>query len=171
MRTYKKAAALLLALATGAFSLQAQAEKIGVIDIQAVFQQLPQAAAIESTINAEFKDRIEAVQRLQTDIKYYMDKQQREDTTMGDNDRKELEGKLRALGTEYQEKAKPLETELRRRKAEEQNRLLGMIKQSVDKIGKAEQYDLILQNTAVVYLGDESDNLSQKVIEAVSKLK
>ncbi len=171
MRTYKKAAALLLALATGAFSLQAQAEKIGVIDVQAVFQQLPQAAAIESGINAEFKDRIEEIQRLQTDIKYYVDKQQRENTTMGEKEKQELEGKLRSLSAEYQEKAKPLETEIRRRKAEEQNRLLGMIKQSVDKIGKDEKYDIILQNTAVVFLGDETDNLSQKVVDAVSKMK
>ncbi|MER2493012.1 OmpH family outer membrane protein [Catenovulum sediminis] len=172
MTKYNKAAALLLTLASGMFCMQANAaQKIGVIDVQAVFQQLPQAAAIESSINAEFKDRIEEIQRLQTDIKYYMDKKQREAATLSEAQKQELDDKIRTLGAEYQEKAKPLDNDLRRRKAEEQNRLLSMIKQSVDKIGASEKYDLILQNTAVVYLGNESDNLSQKVVEAVSKMK
>ncbi|WP_017445717.1 OmpH family outer membrane protein [Gayadomonas joobiniege] len=172
MKKYNKAAALLVTLAAGFFSLQANAaQKIGVIDVQAVFQQLPQAAAIENTINAEFKDRIEEIQRLQNDIKYYMDKKQREGATLSEAQKNEIDGKIRELGTQYQEKAKPLDAELRRRKAEEQNRLVSMIKKSVDSIGEKENYDIILQSSAVVYLDDDANNLSQKVVDAVSKMK
>lgn len=172
MKKYNKAAALLITLAAGLFTLQANAaQKIGVIDVQAVFQQLPQAAAIENAINGEFKDRIEEVQRLQTDIQYYMNKKQRESATLSDAQKKEIDDKIRELGTQYQEKAKPLDADLRRRKAEEQNRLVSMIKKSVDSIGKKEKYDLILQSSAVVYLENDADNLSKKVVDEVSKMK
>ncbi|WP_016955862.1 OmpH family outer membrane protein [Catenovulum agarivorans] len=172
MTKYNKALALLLTLASGVFCASASAaEKIGVIDVQAVFQQLPQAAAIESNINAEFKDRIEEIQRLQTDIKFYMEKQQREAATMSAAQKKELEDKIRTLGAEYQEKAKPLDQDLRQRQGEERNRLLGLIKQSIDKVGAAQKYDIILQSSAVAYLGDEADNLTAKVIEEASKMK
>ena len=172
MTKYNKALALLLTLASGVFCAAATAaDKIGVIDVQAVFQQLPQAAAIESNINAEFKDRIEEIQRLQTDIKFFMEKQQRENATMSDAQKKELDDKIRSLGAEYQEKAKPLDQDLRRRQGEERNRLLSLIKQSIDKVGAAAKYDIILQSSAVAYLGSEADNITAKVIEEASKMK
>ena len=57
-------------------------QKIGVVNVQGVFQSMPQAASIQATIAAEFKDKTEEVSRLEKDIKYYMEKNQRDAATM-----------------------------------------------------------------------------------------
>lgn len=172
MTKYNKALALLLTLASGAFCATATAaDKIGVIDVQAVFQKLPQAAAIQTNLQTEFKDRFEEVQRLETDIKFYMEKQQREAATMSEAQKKELEAKIQSLTVEYQEKAKPLDQDWRRRQGEERNRMLAIITQSINTVGKSEKYDLIIQSSAVAYMGERSDNLTEKVIEEASKMK
>lgn len=168
MKKFTVAAALALALTTGAASA---AQKVGVIDVQAVFQQLPQAAMIDSTIRAEFKDRIEAVSRLEQDIKFYMTKQQKEAATMSAEEKEELVKKTLELREEYAAKAKPLDQEIRRRTAEERNKILNVIKQTINAVAAEEKFDIILQANAVAFLANDADNISAKVVEKVSAAK
>ena len=53
---------------------------------------------------------------------------------------------------------------------EEQNKLLGFIKQSIDVVAAKEKYDVILNANAVAFINPE-DDISKKVLEQVSKVK
>jgi len=57
-------------------------QKIGAVNVQGIFQAMPQAASIQASIAAEFKDKTEEVSRLEKDIKYYLEKNQRDAATM-----------------------------------------------------------------------------------------
>lgn len=146
------------------------ADKIGVVDVQGVFQSLPQAAVIQQNIATEFKDQMEEIKRLEKDLQYYMEKQKRDTATMSEQEIKDLNDKLLAMRDDYAAKAQPLRQEMQRRATEERNKILGLIKQSIDAIAAEEKYDLILNASAVTFI-DESKDLSQKVIDNVSKIK
>lgn len=146
------------------------AQKIGVVNIQGVFQSLPQAAAIQTTIDAEFKDKIDEVKKLEGDIKFELEKLQREKATMSEAQVKELQGKVLNLRKDYEAKVAPLQQSVQRRQAEERNKLLGLIKQSIDAIAAKDKYDVILNANAVAFI-DDAHNVSQEVIDQVSKIK
>lgn len=144
------------------------AEKIGVVDVQLVLQALPQVATIEDSINAEFADDIQEVQRLRSDGNFLVEKLQREEATMAETQIKELQQQINDVGQQLQAKGQPLQQNMQRRTQEERNKLLGLIKQSIDAIAAAGSYDMILNASAVPFMKDEFD-ISQQVLEQVSK--
>lgn len=150
---------------------QAQAEqKIGVVDVQTIFQSLPQAATIQQDIAAEFKDKMEEIQRLEKDLQYYLEKKKRDTATMSAAEIKELDDKLLSMREDYAAKAQPLRQQMQARAAQERNKILDLIKQSVDSVAAEEKYDIILNAGAVAFIKDAND-LSQKVVDKVSKIK
>ncbi|MGJ8681745.1 OmpH family outer membrane protein [Paraglaciecola sp.] len=158
-------------IGTAMMSSAVQAEqKIGAVNVQGIFQSLPQAATIQQTIAEEFKDKTEEVSRLEKDIKYYLEKNQRDAATMSDKEKKELQEKIIQLRTDYEAKAKPLQQEIQQRAQQEQNKLLGLIRQGIEAVAAKEKYDVILNATAVTFIKPEHD-ISKAVIEQVNKIK
>ncbi len=143
-------------------------QKIGAVNVQGIFQAMPQAASIQESIAAEFKDKTEEVNRLEKDIKYYLEKNQRDAATMSAKEKTELEGKIIALREEYTGKAQPLQQEIQKRLQEEQNKLLGIIKQGIDAVASKEKYDVILNANSVAYINPDND-ISKLVLDQVSK--
>ena len=144
-------------------------QKIGVVNVQGVFQSMPQAASIQESIAAEFKDKTEEVSRLEKDIKYYLEKNQRDAATMSAKEKTELEGKIIALREEYTGKAQPLQQEIQKRLQEEQNKLLGLIKQGIDAVAAKEKYDIILNANSVAFINPDLD-VSKLVLDQVAKI-
>ncbi|MFT5837855.1 MAG: outer membrane protein [Flavobacteriales bacterium] len=144
-------------------------QKIGAVNVQGIFQAMPQAASIQESIAAEFKDKTEEVSRLEKDIKYYLEKNQRDAATMSAKEKTELETKILALREEYTGKAQPLQQEIQKRLQEEQNKLLGLIKQSIDAVAAKEKYDVILNANSVAYINPDND-ISKMVLDQVAKI-
>lgn len=161
--------ALLLVLMLGA-PLMANAEKIGVVDMSTVFEQLPQREQIAQQLKTEFGDRMAKVQKMQQEMRTLLEKRQRDEALMSASQKTDLERKMEALQSEYQLKGKALDEDLRRRQGEEQNKLLVKVQKVITKIAQQEKYDLVLQRGAVVYATPNAD-ISDKVVEALSKGK
>ncbi|WP_394200491.1 OmpH family outer membrane protein [Shewanella waksmanii] len=148
--------------------LAAQAEKIAVVDMQAVFEQLPQREAVNKTLKAEFGDRVAAVQKMQDELRDMLEKQQRDAALMSDAQKTELVRKMESIKAELQLKGKALDEDMRRRNGEEQNKLLVEVQKTINEIAEKEQYDVVLQRGAVIYVKPTSD-ISSKVVDALSK--
>lgn len=161
--------ALMLLILLGA-PLMANAEKIGVVDMSTVFEQLPQREQISQQLKNEFGDRMAKVQKMQQDLRGMLEKQQRDAALMSEKQKTDLVRKMEGLQAELQLKGKALDEDLRRRQSEEQNKLLVQVQKVITKIAKDENYDLVLQRGAVVYAAPSAD-LSDKVVEALSKGK
>ena len=151
-------------------SSAAAAQKIGVVHVQNIIAQMPQATTVQQTIADEFKDRQAELKQLEDDIKYQFNKRQREEATMSEAQIKELEDKIIKMRQEYAAKAPPLQQEVNRRLQEEQGKLLGLIQQAVESVAAEGKYDIILQRQAAAFLKEEHD-LSDEVLEKVSKIK
>lgn len=150
--------------------LMAHAEKIAVVDMGEVFEQLPQREQISQALKAEFGDRMADVQKMQEEMRSLTEKQQRDGALMNDTQKTELVRKMESLKSEYQLKGKALDEDLRRRQGEEQNKLLVKVQKAINTIAEKDQYDLVLQRGAVIYVKPNAD-ISGKVVEALSKGK
>ena len=159
--------ALVSLLLAGA-PLAAQAEKLAVVDMGTVFQQIPQREQITNSLKKEFGDRMAEVQKLQDELKGYMEKQQRDAALMTEAQKTELGRKMEQAKADLQLKGKALDEDLRRRQGEEQNKLLVKVQKAINDIAKADKYDMVLQRGAVVFVKPEAD-ISNKVAEALSK--
>lgn len=149
----------------------AAADKIAIVNIEYIYSKLPQIAVIQQTLQAEFAEESEKVKKLQADIRYNQNKLEREQATMSQEQTDALKASITKMYKEYEALAKPLEANMRRRSQEEQNRILGLIRQTIDQIAAADGYDLVLANGAVVYSSEGTKDISDDVAAKVSKIK
>ncbi len=148
--------------------IAAQAANIAVVDMQAVFEQLPQREAVAQKLKTEFGDRVAGVQKMQDELRGMLEKQQRDAALMSDSQKTEMVRKMESLKSELQLKGKALDEDMRRRNAEEQNKLLSKVQDAINTIAAKDKYDVVLQRGAVVYVKPTAD-ISNKVVEALSK--
>lgn len=151
-------------------TVAAKEMKIGYVDVQAVASKLPQAAALQQTIRAEFGSRMEAVEKLEKDINFNIEKLRRDGPTMSEKQQQELTTTLNNQRQQYEQLARPLQEELRNRQAEERNKLLGLIQSAIDEVAARDKYDVILNSGAAVYAKPEYD-ISDSVVSIASKKK
>lgn len=161
--------AALFTLATISSAANAE-QKLAVVDVAQILQSLPQVAVIEQTINSEFADQIQEVQRLRSEGNFLVEKLQREKATMSAKQIKELETKVNGIGQQLQSKGEPLQQNMQRRTEEERRKLFALIQQAIDGIANKEKYDLVLNSNAVPFSKSKYD-ISQKVLDQVSKAK
>lgn len=160
----------LITLALFATPMLAQAEKLAVVDMGEVFEQLPQREQISKSLKAEFGDRVAEVQKMQEEMRSLVEKQQRDGALMSDTQKTDLVRKMESLKSEFQLKGKALDEDMRRRQGEEQNKLLVLVQKAINTIADKEKYDMVLQRGAVIFVKPEAD-ISSKVVEALSKGK
>jgi len=163
------ALALSAVLAVGGGSAASAAEqKIAVVDIAAVFQQLPQREKIVKQLKEEFELRIQELKNLEKEILATQEKGKRDGALMSEKEQTQLSRRMDELQSDYTLKRKALEEDERRRNAEERNKLLSQVQKAIDKIAAKEGYTLVLQRNAAVFAAPELD-ISEKVIQQVSK--
>ncbi|RUO79484.1 molecular chaperone [Pseudidiomarina taiwanensis] len=159
-------AALLLSTAMFANAAEAQ-QKIGVVNFQGVFQNLPQARALETTIQEEFKARIEEVQGIEDKLNEMREKQQRDASIMSNNEKVQLGRDFELQESAYQLKVRALREDMNRRLGEERDKLMMEIARAAQSLAQEMQYDLVVQATAVAYVS-EAHELTQEVIDKMT---
>ncbi len=148
--------------------MMAHAEKIAVVDMAAVFEQLPQREQIGKQLESEFGDRMAAVKKLQEDLRSMAEKNQRDAALMSETQKTEALRKMESMQADLQLKGKALDEDLRRRQGEEQNKLLGQVQKVITSVAEKGKYDIVLQRGAVIYVKPDAD-ISNQVVEALSK--
>lgn len=165
-----KYALVLVAAFMFAGNAAAKEVKIAYVDVQAVAAKIPQSAALQETIRAEFAQRVEAVNKLEKDINFNIEKLRRDGPTMSTEQQDELKNTLNTQRQQYEQLARPLDEEIRNRQAEERNKILALIKTAIDVVAEREKFDLVLNSGAAVYAKPEFD-ISEAVATQVSKAK
>lgn len=143
------AASLGLALAASA-GVQA-ADKIAVVNVAGVFEQLPQRASVDKQLENEFKGRATELQSQERDLQSKAQRLQRDGSTMKPAERTRLEKEFMAQRGTFSSKAQSFEQDRRRRSIEERNKLLSRIQDAVKKVASDSGYDLVIDANAVAY--------------------
>lgn len=160
------------ALITSAFvSSVAQAQqKIGVINREAIIQQMPQAIASTQALQIEFKDetaRLEAMgQQLNADV----EKLRKDATTMSEAQIKAEQERLQAASGEFEAMRGPLQEKLKQRRQEENVKVVNLLNQAIQAVIDEDGLELVLDRQAVVFATPAHD-ISEKVLKKVSQMK
>ena len=125
MKKWLCAAGLGLAMASSA-GVQA-ADKIAVVKVSSIFQQLPAREAVAKQLENEFKGRASELQNMERSLQTKMQRLQRDGATMKASDRSKLEKDVMAQREQFSQKAQAFEQDNRRRQMEERNKILSRI--------------------------------------------
>ncbi|MCE1695109.1 OmpH family outer membrane protein, partial [Enterobacter hormaechei] len=115
-----------------AFSAGVQAaDKIALVNVAEVFQQLPAREAVAKQLENEFKGRATELQRMESELQTKIQKLQRDGSTMKASEREKLEKEVMAKRDDFAQKAQNFENDNRRRQMEERNKILNRIQDTV----------------------------------------
>jgi outer membrane protein len=133
------AAGLGLVMAASA-SVQA-ADKIGVVNVQQIFQQMPAREAVAKQLENEFKGRATALQAQETALQSQMQNLQRNASTMKAADRAKLEKQVMANREDFSAKAQAFDND---------NRL-----------------DIVIDANALAYASNDAKDITDEVLKQV----
>jgi outer membrane protein len=158
------AAGLGLMLVSAA-SVQAS-DKIAVVNVGSIFQQMPAREAVAKQLDNEFKGRAADLQSQQRDLQDKMERLQRDGATMKAAERSKMEKDLMAQRDAFGAKAQAFEQDNRRRQSEERNKILTRIQDAVRSVATKDGYDVVIDSTAAIYSSADKD-ITAEVLKQV----
>jgi outer membrane protein len=168
MKTLLKAATLAVALISIPVVNAAETQKIGVVFPSKIMKESPQRDRIIKKLEAEFKDRYQALQKLEKEITETEKKLKRDAELMSKDEVTAMQRKAEVKLSEYKLNRKAFEEDNRRRQGEEQQKALVLVRDVINEVAKKGGYDLILNGEQVVYANPGYD-VSDLVVEEISK--
>ena len=169
-KSFKSSAIAILATLMMGTSVSAFAHKVGIVDMQEIYKQIPQMAKVEQTLQAEFAERRQELEKLQGDIRFEAEKFKRESTTMSQAQKDALREKVEGMQKNLAEKGRPLEQEIKVRQNQELAKVQSIIIKAIEDIAKDGKYDEVKVKDTTIYFNPKTVvDLSSKVVDKVSK--
>jgi len=143
--------------ALAALPATAAEPKIGVVEFQRLILESPQGKAAMESMRAEFAPRERTLQAQGQAVKAKEERLQKDGATMTEEQRARAEKELRDGARDFERARGELQDDESARRNEELSRLQRTIVEEVRTYGKAQGYDLILEQQAVLYNAGASD--------------
>ena len=143
--------------ALAALPATAAEPKIGVVEFQRLILESPQGKAAMESMRAEFAPRERTLQAQGQAVKAKEERLQKDGATMTEEQRARAEKELRDGARDFERARGELQDDESARRNEELSRLQRTIVEEVRSYGKAQGYDLILEQQAVLYNAGASD--------------
>ncbi|VFP82957.1 OmpH family outer membrane protein [Candidatus Erwinia haradaeae] len=139
-------------------SVPAQASnKIAVVNVVDIFQQLPEFVTVTQKLENEFRARTSTLQNMERDLQMQIQNLQRDRLTMKESEQLRVEKDVLKQREEFNTKARVFEQDNRRRQIEERNKILHKIQNAVQKVANLQGYDLVIDQSAVAYCTPSKD--------------
>ncbi len=148
MKKWLLAAGLGLAMATSAQA----ADKIAIVNMGSLFQQVAQKTGVSATLENEFKGRASELQRMESDLQ---SKMQRLQSMKAGSDRTKLEKDVMAQRQTFSQKAQAFEQDRARRSNEERGKLVTRIQTAVKSVASSQSIDLVVDANTVAYVSGD----------------
>ncbi|HCU4056859.1 TPA: molecular chaperone Skp [Escherichia coli] len=156
MKKWLLAAGLGLALATSAQA----ADKIAIVNMGSLFQQVAQKTGVSNTLENEFKGRASELQRMETEMKKLQ-------SMKAGSDRTKLEKDVMAQRQTFAQKAQAFEQDRARRYNEERGKLVTRIQTAVKSVANSQDIDLVVDANAVAYNSSDVKDITADVLKQV----
>ncbi len=168
MNTFFKIVTLTIAFFALPTVHAAEANKIGVVFPSKIMKESPLRERSIKKLEAEFKNRYEALQALEKGIKDVESKIKRDGELLSTDELTALQRKMEVKVSEYKINRKAFEDDNRRRQGEEQQKALTVIREVIAAVAETGNYDLIFNGEQVIFTKPGLD-ISDIVIEEISK--
>lgn len=163
MKKWLLAAGLGLAMVTSAQA----ADKIAIVNMNSLFQQVAQTTGVSKTLENEFKGRASELQSQENDLQGKMQRLQRDGSTMKASDRSKLEKDVMSQRQAFSQKAQAFEQDRSRRSNEERGKLVTRIQTAVKKVAADEGIDLVVDANTVAYNSSDVKDITADVLKQV----
>ncbi|MCC5879408.1 MAG: OmpH family outer membrane protein [Idiomarina sp.] len=160
-------ATAIVGMSVGVSATASAQEKIAVVDVGAVFQQLPEREEIAQSLQREFSERIERMQQREEQIGELRDRIQRDEEIMSEDEYNQSMMEFQQRVQEAQQAGQQLNEEMRRRQNEERDRVLRRMQDIIAEIAEEQGYDIVLEANGVAYARSSFD-ISSRVLEVMS---
>lgn len=166
---------LLVIIALSATSLTAQKQKlpIGVVNIQQVVQELPEAQKIDKQIQEITKMYQDSLISMQKNLQSKFESYKKQRGMMTEEKQLETEQQLQAQNQEIQQfqmEKFGQQGEVQQRRAEMLEPLRTKIKNAIDKVAESEELELILdKSTEVVMFSHDKYDITYKVLDTLKR--
>jgi len=157
------AAGLGLAMVTSAQA----ADKIAIVNMNSLFQQVAQTTGVSKTLENEFKGRASELQSQENDLQSKMQRLQRDGSTMKASDRSKLEKDVMSQRQAFSQKAQAFEQDRARRSNEERGKLVNRIQSAVKKVAADQSIDLVVDANTVAYNSSDVKDITADVLKQV----
>ena len=154
-----------LALATLAHSAFAQESKIGYVNTQRITTESAIAKSAQAKLEQEFSKRGKELADLQTALKHFSDKFERDAPTLTESQRNSRQKEGAELSRDLQRKQREYQEDLNGRRNEELQQVLDKANKAVRKVAEDEKYDIVIQE--VVYSNARHD-ITDKVLKILN---
>lgn len=163
MKKWLLAAGLGLAMVTSAQA----ADKIAIVNMGSLFQQVAQKTGVAQTLENEFKGRAAELQRQESDLQAKMQRLQRDGSTMKAADRSKLEKDIMSQRQAFSQKAQQFEQDRARRSNEERGKLVTRIQSAVKTVASSQSIDLVVDANTVAYNSNDVKDITADVLNQV----
>ncbi|WP_312214350.1 molecular chaperone Skp [Pseudescherichia sp.] len=163
MKKWLLAAGLGLAMVTSAQA----ADKIAIVNMNTLFQQVAQTTGVSKTLENEFKGRASELQSQENDLQGKMQRLQRDGSTMKASDRSKLEKDVMSQRQAFSQKAQAFEQDRARRSNEERGKLVTRIQTAVKKVAADDGIDLVVDANTVAYNSSDVKDITADVLKQV----
>jgi outer membrane protein len=160
---------LAAATLTGFASLASAETKIGVVDVNKLAQQAPQARELMDKLRAEFTARKQDIDKKAAALQQRQDKFSKDAATMTELMKSQTEKELRDGNRDLSAQKAAFDDDLNARQQEVQAKVTNMLDEEVSAYAKAQGYDLILAD-GVVYASAAVD-LTPAIVQAMTSRK
>lgn len=163
MKKWLVAAGLGLAMVTSAQA----ADKIAIVNMGNLFQQVAQKTGVSAALENEFKGRAGELQRMESDLQTKLQRLQRDGSTMKAAERTKLEKDMMTQRQTFTQKAQGFEQDRARRSNEERGKLVTRIQTAVKKVADDQSIDLVVDSNAVAYNSSDVKDITADVLKQV----
>jgi outer membrane protein len=145
----------------------AQDVKIGVVNVNALMEQAPQAKVAMDALQEEFAPRQRSIVAKQQELEELSEKVQRDLAVMGETERRNSERELRDMQRDLQRMQNEFREDLNLRRNEELGNLQRSLLKEVQDYAEAEGFDLVVGD-GVLY-ASSAVNITEGVLRAMEE--
>jgi outer membrane protein len=143
--------------------------KVGVVNVNMLIEQAPQARAASKRLEQEFAPQQKQLQALIKKLEKLQKDYQKNKLTMSVEQQSVKEREIALLTREIQRRRADIQELVNLRRNEELAKLQALINQAIREIGQKEHYDLILYDG--IAFSSQRIDLTVKVLEYLKKLQ
>jgi len=147
--------------------VSAAESKIGVVIVNRLLEESPQAIAAQKKLRSEFSKRDKKVIEQQKSMKAKEDKLKRDGSVMSEAERTKLDKQIRNARRDLRRAIDELREDRTIRTNQELGKLQKIVNQAIKDVGKAEGYDVIFYE-GVAYASKKAD-LTDKILTRLKK--
>jgi outer membrane protein len=157
------------ALLTGGMAYAAGNVKVGLVDMQHIFQDSPQVKAINKKLQKEFKPQQEKIEAVQKKVQSEAQKlHPQKSKSLKPAEKKTIEKRISQQQQKLQTMVSSFRQQVKAAQSKKMDALKDNLDSAVEKMAKKDDLDVVILKQAVLYAKDSKD-ITQDVLDSMPK--